>query len=110
MRMTPKSRPTNRGLSVRNVPAPAQGVWPPEHRQGKGGDHDPEASDQHVDAAEHVVERRVAGQAAEGRSVVVPLRGQGIEDLGEPVRPGVFRGHPPGMEGHGYRRDDEHGN
>ena len=54
--------------------------------EGEGRDHDAEAPEQHVDAADDVVERRVAGEPAEGRAVVVALRGEGVEDLGEAVR------------------------
>ena len=51
-----------------------------------------EAADQHRDAERQVVEERVAGEPAEGRAVIAGARGEGIEDLGEAVRPGIEDG------------------
>ena len=48
-----------------------------------------EAADEHRQAEGRVVPVGVPGQAAEGRAVVVRRRGEGVEDLGEPVRPGL---------------------
>ena len=56
---------------------------------------------QHVDAADDVVEGGIAGEPSEGRAVVVALRGQGVEDLGEPVGAGVERA---GTARHGSTR------
>ena len=79
MMMTPMVRPMNMALSVRNVPSDAGTTFlaasaPPK---GEGRDHDAEPADQHVDGADDVVEGGVAGEAGQGRAVVVALRGQG---------------------------------
>jgi hypothetical protein len=44
------------------------------------------SSDQHVDRTEDVVERRIAGETGHRRAVVVALRRECVEDLGEAVR------------------------
>src|SRR5579863_5904002 len=66
--------------------------------QGETGDDDREASEEHVDRPDDVVERRVAGESSEGRTVVVALRGESVEDLGESVRAGVLRTDATGGE------------
>src|SRR5579884_746394 len=72
-------------------------------------DHDEEAAGQHGHRPHHVVEGRVPGQVGEGRTVVVPVRGEGVEDLGEPVRAGVAGAGPAGVQGDGDGGEDEHG-
>src|SRR5262249_35630804 len=56
---------------------------------GHGRDDHPEPADQHRDGAGEVVEEDVSAQARERRAVVAGLRGVGIEDLGEAVRPRI---------------------
>ena len=100
MTMTPMVRPTNMPLSVRKVPSDAGTTFlaASDATERQGRDHDAEPADQHVDGADDVVEGGVAGQAGHGRAVVVGLRGEAVEDLGEPVRTGVERAGPPGVD------------
>ena len=108
--MTPMVRPTNMPLSVRKVPSDSGTTFlaASDAPEGQGRDHDADPADQHVDPADDVVEGGVAGEAAEGRAVVVPLRGEPVEDLGEPVGTGVERAGPAGVDRHGDGGEDEH--
>ena len=76
--------------------------------EGQGRDHDAEPADQHVDGPDDVVEGGVPGEAGHGRAVVVGLRGEPVEDLGEPVRAGIEWAGPPGVDRHGDGGEDEH--
>src|SRR3954470_17611471 len=51
-------------------------------------DHE-EAADEHRACEREIVEEGVAGEAREGRAVVAGRRGEGIEHLGEAMRPGI---------------------
>src|SRR6202050_1472857 len=77
--------------------------------EGQGRDHDPVAADQHVDRADDVVEGGVPGEPTERRAVVVPLRGQRVENLAEPMGNGVEGTGASGMDRHGDGREDQPG-
>src|SRR6202047_374780 len=73
-----------------------------QRTRDRHGRHDhEEAADEHRDSPGDVIERGVAGEAGEGRAIIAGLRGVGIKDLGEAVRPRI--GH------RGHRRRQHHG-
>ena len=87
-----RTSPTNMPLSVLNVPADSATMpfAASDSAECQGRDHDPEAAES-LSSCDDVVERGVPAQPCEGRAVVVRLRGEGVEDLCEPVRPVVER-------------------
>src|SRR5579864_1598210 len=104
-------RPRRRRHAFLHAEVPGDG----EHRQ----DHQ-EAADERGHAERVVVPGRVRAQPAERRSVVAGRRGEGVEDLRQPVRPRVRQGgqaegrrhdRNPGQHENRQREheDDEHG-
>ncbi len=72
------------------------------------GDHHAEASEEHRDGGEHVVEDRVRSEPTEGAAVVVRGRGHRVEDLAEAVRAGVRDALLARLGDHRDRGEDEH--
>src|ERR1035437_7981448 len=60
-------------------------------RDAQQGDDHQEAAEEHREAQGHVVEVRVRVQPGEGATVVPRGAREGVEDLGEPVRPRVVQ-------------------
>ena len=92
-RITPIRRPTKIGEAVGMLPLEAGRVLLRRERAGqaeRGQDHE-EAAEHHRRAEQVVVVVRRRRQPGEGRAVVVPGRGERVEDLAEAVRTGVER-------------------
>ena len=92
-RITPIRSPMKIGEEVGMLPLEAGRVLLRRQRAGQAerGQDDEEAAEDHRRAQEVVVVVGRRGQAGEGGAVVVPGRGERVEDLAEAVRPGVER-------------------
>ena len=84
--------------------------------QGQDGQDHQEAADEHGQGQGQVVGDRVAVQSGEGAAVVSRSRREGVQDLAQPVRPGIGRSGqaPPADRGPGGEAEDaedrdEHG-
>ena len=100
IRMTPTSRPTKSGVVTGKVPA-VRGdclLLGQEAGQRQHRDDHREAAEQHREPEHRVVEEVVAGEPGERAAVVAGGRGEGVEDLGQPVRSGVVQPREPGRQ------------
>src|SRR4051794_9427482 len=77
-------------------------------REGEDEDDRQEPAEHHRQTERDVVERRVRRQPGEGRAVVVGRGGEGVQHLGEPVRPGVEDARPPAADRQGDAGADQH--
>src|SRR6185312_5966060 len=75
---------------------------------GKGRNGQPETGDEHVDGTGDVVEGGVGADSSERAAVVVPLRGEGVEDLAEAMGAGVRDRLRTGLDHHRDRREEQH--
>ena len=93
MTTTPIRRTVHRGPGRRERPERGRHAALGRHGSGDRKDRNdhPVATDEHRQAAGHVVERRVPGQPGERRAVVAGLARERVEDLAEAVRPDVER-------------------
>ncbi len=100
---TPISMTTKSGVCVGSVPGLDRHALLLRERAGDGErrDGEPEAREEHLDAAERVVEGDVRREPGERAAVVPGLRAEGVEDLAEAVRAGV---RAPGEPGRRSRR------
>ena len=88
----------SRGLLLRRKRAGER-----QHRDDIG-----EAAEQHREAERRVEPERIAGESRERRAVVGVGGGEGVDDLGQPVRPALFRLSSAGLEQHGGADEAEH--